>query len=365
MNLLPRPLFASFSLLLACSTTSSSQSTNPDAGKYDGYYSEQPGAANNGSGDATTEDGSSQPRTATSSRGRTPQKGVTRELLAKRPPVRGEKKKPTPTKQPVRTPPEKATLTGVVPTVAAAGSVVEVFGQGLDSPEVVVQIGKGRQKVLERSDDRLLVQVVNGKGPLAIARQIGGGRRGGTAVLDKMEQPFDILAPDALFGQPRKNSAHGLVGNVYKIDGKVTELPAFADLGEPVAVIAVDDLDIASASLEQDIAGLEEYFGVHFKGSLNVTAAGDYALCVAAGDGAQLYLDENLIVDNDGVHETKEECTEVYVEAGEYQLDLLWFQAEKGEMGLTLSWSKDGGAKEPIPSTALFPPEDLRSVARK
>ena len=102
----------------------------------------------------------------------------------------------------------------------------------------------------------------------------------------------------------------------------------------------------------------------HFRGSLNVVDAGDYEFCLAAGDGALLFLDGTDVIDNDGSHDTKEECSAFYVEAGEYQLDLLWYQGEEGELGLRFTWAKDGGAKAVVPSSVLFPPEDAYSLAR-
>jgi len=44
---------------------------------------------------------------------------------------------------------------------------------------------------------------------------------------------------------------------------------------------------------------------------------------------------------------------------------VMWFQAAKGELGLQLSWAKDGGTKAPIPKENLFPPEDASAMARK
>ena len=173
---------------------------------------------------------------------------------------------------------------------------------------------------------------------------------------------FEVLGKDG-FG--RTNPAHGLVGNVYSIDGEVTELPAFDSLGDPVATIAVDNLNFESAEWKNKIGGKSEWFGVHLMGSLNVVEAGDYELCLTSDDGAQLYLDENPILDNDGVHEAKEVCEVLYVDAGEYDLQLLWFQAAQGPAALKLMWAKDGGEKVPIPLQAFFPPENQQAMARK
>jgi hypothetical protein len=179
----------------------------------------------------------------------------------------------------------------------------------------------------------------------------------------RSQTSFVPLASDAGFGKPRTNPGHGLIGQVYDLGGEVTEIPSFNDIGDPVAIIAVDDLSIPSYEFTGSLGGLNEWFGIHFRGSLNLTDGGEYEICLASGDGAHLYLDEHLIVNNDGVHATKEICEPVFAEAGEYQIDILYFQASAGELGLTLSWSKDGGPKEPIPSLHLFPPEGVSHLA--
>ena len=136
-----------------------------------------------------------------------------------------------------------------------------------------------------------------------------------------------------------------------------------------IAIIAVPNLDIASTQWKSGFTGpsgkVAQWFGIHFRGSLNVTEKGSYTLCVASGDGTQLYLDENLVVDNDGVHDTTEKCETLTIEPGEYQFDLLYFQGAVGELGLRVTWAKDGGEKAPIPAESLFPPEDIASLARK
>jgi hypothetical protein len=67
-------------------------------------------------------------------------------------------------------------------------------------------------------------------------------------------------------------------------------------------------------------------------------------------------------VDNDGVHPPKEKCELVYLEAGEYQVDVLYFQGPRYEIALQWSWAKDGGEKAIVPSEVLFRPRDRHSM---
>lgn len=358
---------AGLSLLAACASKSGAGSQDPDAANYDGYYSETPGEGGaDGSGSAGHRP---QARASTSTRHIDRPVGKHISLVAKRPPVDGGEKPRTPHDPPATS--EPLVLDGYLPTAAGPGSVLELFGAGLDRSGLGVMVGGKRAKVVEAAADRLLVEVPTGgkAGPILLTSNVPikgvKGVRGTALPQLRTQTSFTPLAADAGFGKPRTNPAHGLIGNVYDLGGEVTEIPSFGDLGDPVAVVAVDNLSIPSYEFNGSIGGLKEWFGIHFRGSLNITESGEYELCLSSGDGAHLYLDEQLVVNNDGVHATTEACEPVFAEPGEYQVDLLYFQAAAGELGLTLSWSKDGGAKEPIPALHLFPPEDADSMAMR
>lgn len=361
MTRLPFLALVSFSVLAACSTNNAA-STNPDAGKYDDYYSEtKSGGGSDAGGGGTSADSGDKPgvRTVTSTKGAPTRKA--KSLAARKPPVGGGGKGPRKPTKPL-SPGDALALDGFFPTNAPAGSVIEVFGSGFTKGKTGVTIGKKRQKVLDVVDGVMTVQLTGDvNGPLVINNAGARGKKQTTIV--KSETAFHTVDG---FGTPRTTATNGLVGNVYRIASPVTELPAADTLGEPFATFAVDNLDMPSGQFNGSFAGADgevsEWFAIHFRGSLNVTAAGNYDLCLNAGDGALLFLDQTPIVDNDGVHDTTEKCESLAIEPGEYQLDVMWFQAAKGELGLQLTWAKDGGAKAPIPKENLFPPEDVATV---
>lgn len=366
MTRLTRLALVSLSVLAACASKNAA-STNPDAGNYDGYYSEVgdggSGGSGNGSGGTVDVDKRPKPQTVTSTKGAPPRKG--KSIAARKPAVGGGgagKPRPRPAGPIAGT---ALVLNGFFPTNAPAGSVIEVLGSGFVKDKTTVTIGKARQKVIEYGDGHMLVQVTdNASGPLVV-RTPGSRAAKGKQPVAKSVSPFHTVA----LGTPRTDATHGLVGNVYRIAAPVTELPAADTLGEPFATFAVDNLDIPSGTFNGAFKGkdgdVKEWFAVHLRGSLNITEAGSYQLCLNAGDGALLFLDQTPIIDNDGVHDTTEKCETLAVEPGEYQLDVMWFQAAAGELGLQFTWAKDGGAKVAVPRDNLFPPEDVAAMARK
>jgi hypothetical protein len=364
MTRLTRLALVSLTVLAACASKNNA-SSNPDAGNFDGYYSEVGGggSGSGGSGGSGTVDPDKRPKpqTVTATKGAPPRKG--KSIAARKPAVGGGGAgKPRPRPQPAGTALE---LAGYFPTNAPKGSVIEILGAGFIKDKTTVTIGKQKQKVIEYGDGHMLVQVSDGaSGPLVLRNPGTRGAKGKLPVA-KAVSPFHTVS----IGTPRTDATHGLVGNVYRIASPVTELPAADTLGEPFATFAVDNLDIPAGNFDGSFKGVDveakEWFAVHFRGSLNITEAGSYQLCLNAGDGALLFLDQTPIIDNDGVHDTTEKCETLAVEPGEYQLDVMWFQAAAGELGLQLTWAKDGGAKAPVPRENLFPPEDVAAMARK
>ncbi len=365
MRFLHQSMFVSLSLLLACAGKSG-ESNNPDAGEYDDYYSENPDDPAAGGSANGTNDG--EPKVAktsdsTSTVGVSPSM-VAKKIAAKKPAVNGTKKKKKKNKKKKKKGNAfKVAFDGALPSAAPRGALVEVFGSGLDQKNLMIAIGGAEQEIVEQSEDRAVFRVTKGvsggKGAIQLGKKPAEGKK--FKAVDSSSYDFEVLGKVG-FGT-RELPEQGLIGNVYAIDGEVTELPQFS--GDPIATIAVDNLDRTADNLKVKIGGRTEWYGIHFRGSLNIVEAGSYEFCLNADDGAQMYLDQNVIIDNDGVHEAKEVCETFSIDPGEFGFDLLWFQAAQGPMALQLTWAKDGGAKEPIPATAFFPPADAADLARE
>lgn len=356
------PLLACLALSVACAS-SSKGSDNPDAGQYDGYYDENGGGAatDGGSTGQTREPVGPRPkaRASTSTRAGATKTGKAIALAPSKPPVTGGDK-------PHEPPPNLKSEFGVegfFPTSAAVGSLIEIYGSGFpeDPKAAKVFVGGKALNIVELTADRIVAEVT---APSSGVVEVGmGTRRINRRNRAKTSTSFTSTAADGAFGQPRTQVGHGLLGAVYEVSEDATEIPNFNELGAPVALIAVDDLDIPAGEAPAGVAGRGQSFGIHFQGSLNIVEAGDYELCLAAGDGALLFLDDTPIIDNDGTGATREVCEVLSVEPGEYGLQLLYYQGADTEAGLTLSWSKDGGAKAPVPAQSFFPPEDIRGIA--
>ena len=79
-------------------------------------------------------------------------------------------------------------------------------------------------------------------------------------------------------------------------------------------------------------------------------------ICVTSDDGAKLYLDGVLKIDNDGMHAEIKKCAPISV--GTYKLDLEYFEAGGGAV-LILEWGQSDG------SYRVIPPRSWSSVRKE
>jgi len=94
------------------------------------------------------------------------------------------------------------------------------------------------------------------------------------------------------------------------------------------------------------------YF-MRFSGYVSAPTNGSYTFYLNSADGSLLWLDGNLLVNNDGVHAPVEVSATTNLTAGLHALVVGYFQAANSQM-LNASWAGPDFAKQAIPNSALF-----------
>lgn len=157
-------------------------------------------------------------------------------------------------------------------------------------------------------------------------------------------------------------SPNGLLAAYYPVDGSAEALPDFSTIGDAAGLVIVDTIDFSG-----DFPGLPESlakgFAAKFMGSVNVVSGGEYNLCLTSSDGSMLALDGNLIVDNDGVHGSEQKCELVYMDPGEYELTVIYFNVNDPRE-LKLTWDLGGAGAQVVPNEALFKPEGADDLVK-
>ena len=136
-----------------------------------------------------------------------------------------------------------------------------------------------------------------------------------------------------------------------------TRLKAMPNLAGRVADVTRTDAVIDYLPTRLPWAGLDarfaDTFAVRETGFLEVSTPGRYRLSLRSKDGAKLWLDGVLLVNNGGIHPLRERIKAVTLTAGLHTLRVESF-ANTGVAGLILSWSGPRIAKQVVPANHLF-----------
>ncbi|NWG14669.1 MAG: hypothetical protein HXY20_14165, partial [Acidobacteria bacterium] len=105
---------------------------------------------------------------------------------------------------------------------------------------------------------------------------------------------------------------------------------------------------------------LSDRFAIRWTGQILIDNAGLTRFYLASDDGSRLYIDDQLVVNNGGLHAYQEATALVDLEAGYHDVRLEYFE-NYGAAGVVLSWDPVGPtAKQVVPSSVLF--RDARDV---
>ncbi len=142
------------------------------------------------------------------------------------------------------------------------------------------------------------------------------------------------------------NTAHAEIAFDY-YTGEVQNVPDFAAL-KPA-------LSGKIANFDHTLGGMaaEENYSICFHGGLTIEKDARYTFFVASDDGSKLWIDDKLVVDNDGAHGTEEKSGKINLAAGVHKLVLGFFQGG-GERALTVSYECALFPKKAVPAEALL-----------
>jgi hypothetical protein len=133
--------------------------------------------------------------------------------------------------------------------------------------------------------------------------------------------------------------------NYEYYEGTWTTLPDFALL-TPTASGTSHNFDIG-------LRQRDDYFAFRFKGYLDIDSQGLYTFYLSSDDGSRLYIDDALVVNNNGQHTVLEKSGSKYLLAGRHSIRVEYFDYD-GDNSLLLSYSRVGVAKKQVPVNKLF-----------
>jgi hypothetical protein len=225
--------------------------------------------------------------------------------------------------------------TAVTPSLVAPGTVFYVTGTGFQG-DVAVTVGGVEAEVLRIEAGRLTARVPASVpvGTAAVPVRV-------TTCDATLQASVRVALADEFSGNVTALD-QGLLGAIYPLTVGTSLLPADLDTRTPTNTFLCRALDMAPRALTAGFPGvtgaLTEWFAVRFTGTITVPTPGRTRFRLHSDDGAKLYLDGALLIDNDGLHTARSASNEIHLNAGPHDLRVDYFQGPGAAMALELYW---------------------------
>lgn len=136
-------------------------------------------------------------------------------------------------------------------------------------------------------------------------------------------------------------------GLFYKYyEGEWTSLPKFAEL-RPIKNGRVHSLSL------QSVKNSEDYFGIFFYGFIEIENDGNHTFYLSSDDGSKLSINNQIIIDNDGLHGNVVKSGNVKLTSGRHPFIILYFE-NSGNQSLSVEYEGPGINRKPIPANKLY-----------
>jgi hypothetical protein len=153
----------------------------------------------------------------------------------------------------------------------------------------------------------------------------------------------------------------GLRGLVYYIKHNRTELPDFEKLKPAGPAIYTSSLNVPAQDFRQGFPGVTkriEWFAIDYNGRFWISKPGSYRFNMLSDDGAKLYIDDQVIIDNDGVHPPLWKDGSIELAGGLHRIRVSYFQGPKWAIALVLKVSGPGEQLRVFSTDEFKPPPD-------
>ncbi len=129
-------------------------------------------------------------------------------------------------------------------------------------------------------------------------------------------------------------------------EGNWERIPDFTSL-KPVRTGTIYEIGLDQIPFKQ------EKFGLILKGTIEIPATALYTFYVNSNDGSELFIDGEIVIDNDGLHGALEKQGQIQLSEGKHTLRITYFQSGGG-FHLKAFISGPGMEKVHIPPDMLF-----------
>lgn len=144
---------------------------------------------------------------------------------------------------------------------------------------------------------------------------------------------------------------NGLEGKIFVLSTDTRKLPDF-DTMSSLGKIYTKELNIPGRSWTNGFPGVTdrvEWFGIEYKATFTVKKEGRYTFTLLSDDGSKLFIDDSLVIDNDGLHGKVEKSNIFELDKSTHEIKIQYFQGPRFEIALQLFAKLDNENQEIFP----------------
>jgi hypothetical protein len=155
----------------------------------------------------------------------------------------------------------------------------------------------------------------------------------------------------------------GLLGVIYPISPLSTSLPYFQWL-DPLGVIYTSTLNVTPRDFRKGFPGVTdryEWFAIDYSGRFWIEKQGLYRFELTSDDGSRLYIDDGVVVNNDGLRAPETRTGELPLAGGIHRIRVSYFQGPREQVALVLRIARPGEEWRVFSTDEFKPPSDPTS----
>ena len=130
----------------------------------------------------------------------------------------------------------------------------------------------------------------------------------------------------------------GLEGVIYHISKNSKELPDLRRV-KSQGKIYTSSLNIPGRDFKEGFPGVtrrDEWFAIDYTGRFWIEKPGSYRFALTSDDGSRLYIDGQVVVDNDGIHPAATKSASIDLPGGIHNIRVQYFQGPRFHVALVL-----------------------------
>lgn len=152
----------------------------------------------------------------------------------------------------------------------------------------------------------------------------------------------------------------GLRGFIYSLHRNTEKLPNFKHK-RPIGTIYATSLNIPVQDFRNGFPGVTdrfEWFAIDYTGRFWIEHPGPYMFFLASDDGSKLYIDNHLLINNDGIHPVLEKSAATDLASGIHAIRVSYFQGPRWNVALVLRVATPGQPPHVFKIDDFKPPPD-------